>query len=239
MNCKYCNKEYLSLNALKQHECRCKNNPHRLVINHKGWPKGKRREKSSTKGTICVTNGYNEKYIVPELLKEYENQGWYRGRCISLIEKMKNNSINTGKAKTVELEKQRKEKISKSMKNNDLCGGYRLGSGRGHKGWYNNIYCDSSWELAMVCYYIEHNMNIKRCKEKRTYIFNGETHSYYPDFITDTGIIEIKGFTTEQWKAKNLQNPDIKVLYHKDVKVYLDYVIEKYGETFWKILYNK
>lgn len=60
-------------------------------------------------------------------------------------------------------------------------------------GWYKGIYCDSSWELAFLVYHLEHNLNIKRCTERRKYIFNNEIHIYTPDFITDEGIIEIKG----------------------------------------------
>jgi len=76
-------------------------------------------------------------------------------------------------------------------------GGYREGSGRGKQGWYKGIHCDSSWELAFLVYYKDHNLNIERCKEKRSYIWNNEVHSYYPDFITDGGIIEIKGYSTD------------------------------------------
>lgn len=80
---------------------------------------------------------------------------------------------------------------------------------------------------------------IERCKEKREYIWKEEKHSYIPDFITDEGIIEIKGFKTEQSEAKRLQNPDIKCLYGKDIKYCLDYTINKYGKEFWKILYRE
>lgn len=47
---------------------------------------------------------------------------------------------------------------SKSM------GGYRKGSGVGKSGWYNGIYCDSSWELAYVIYHIDNNLPIIRNK---------------------------------------------------------------------------
>lgn len=33
MKCKYCNKECKNKNSLAQHECRCKDNPNRIVIN--------------------------------------------------------------------------------------------------------------------------------------------------------------------------------------------------------------
>ena len=119
-----------------------------------------------------------------------------------------------------------------------ILGGYRKGSGRGHEGWYKEIFCDSSWELAFLIYHLEHNLNIKRCKEKREYIYNNEKHIYIPDFVTDEGIIEIKGYKTEQSESKRLQNLDIKFLYKEDIQYCLDYTIQKYGKEFWKFLYE-
>ena len=118
-------------------------------------------------------------------------------------------------------------------------GGYRKGSGIGKSGWYKGIYCDSSWELAFVIYHLENNLSITRCKERRNYIYEGENHFYYPDFITSDGIIEIKGYKTKQWEAKILQNPDIKVLYKKDIQKYIDYAISKYGENFTSLYEDK
>ena len=111
-------------------------------------------------------------------------------------------------------------------------GGYRKGSGRGKSGWYKGIYCDSTWELAFVIYHLDNNLKIERCKEHRKYIFNGEEHTYTPDFITDEGIIEIKGYKNDAWIEKEKQNPDIKVLYREDMKFYLDYVVRVYGSDF-------
>lgn len=117
----------------------------------------------------------------------------------------------------------------------DNLGGYREGSGRGKQGWYQGIHCDSSWELAFLVYYKDHDLYIERCKEKRKYIWKGKEYTYYPDFITNEGIIEIKGYSTEQWKCKEMQNPDVKVLYKNEMNKYLDYVINKYGNDFIKL----
>ena len=114
-------------------------------------------------------------------------------------------------------------------------GGYREGSGRGKQGWYKGIHCDSSWELAYLVYHLDHNLYIERCKEKRYYVWNNKQHTYYPDFITDDGIIEIKGYSTDQWKSKEEQNPDVKVLYKNEIKPYLDYVTNTYGTDFIKL----
>lgn len=117
-------------------------------------------------------------------------------------------------------------------------GGYRKGSGRGKSGWYKGIYCDSSWELAYVIYHRDNDLDIKRCKEQRKYIFEGKEHIYIPDFITDNGIVEIKGYKTKQWEAKEKYNPDIKVLYKDEIQFYLDYVIKKYGNDYIRLYDN-
>lgn len=107
-------------------------------------------------------------------------------------------------------------------------GGYRKGSGRGKHGYYKGIWCDSTWELCFLIYHIDNNLYIERCKEKRKYIFEGKEHIYYPDFVTDSGIIEIKGFKTKQSEAKHNQNPDIILLEKNDIDFYISYVKNKY-----------
>jgi endogenous inhibitor of DNA gyrase (YacG/DUF329 family) len=119
-------------------------------------------------------------------------------------------------------------------------GGYRVMSGNKHhkSGKYDNIYFDSSWELAFYVYHKDHNLYIERCKEIRTYIFENKQFKYYPDFITDNGIIEIKGYITKRTEAKHEQNKDIIVLYHNDIEPYLKYMIKKYGNNFWEVFYE-
>ena len=114
------------------------------------------------------------------------------------------------------------------IKENVKWGGCRDGSGRGKSGWYKGVYCSSTWELAYLIYCLDHNIPIERCKEERTYIYNGELHKYYPDFVTPEVIIEIKGYSTKQWEAKRLYNPDIIVLYKSDMEKYLKYVHDNY-----------
>lgn len=233
--CQYCNKECKSLNSLKNHEIRCKENPNKLPI------KGFNEHQFDNSNRIFINKNGQLKHIKKDKLEEYINDGWILGYTEEYKQKISNSlkGKSTGKASTYEKELERKRKISETMKKNPQAGGYRKGSGVGKQGWYKDIFCDSSWELSFVCYYKEHNLNIQRCQEHRNYIFNNEEHVYIPDFVTDDGIIEIKGYKSKQWNAKIEQNPDIKVLYYKDVKMYLDYVISKYGNKFWEILYDK
>ena len=124
-----------------------------------------------------------------------------------------------------------KQRLSVVAKNRNL-GGYVQGSGRGKKGWYKGFFCDSSWELAYVIFCLEHNISIKRNTEKRKYEWQGVVKNYIPDFIVEGVLTEIKGFATEQWIAKLAANPDITVLYKKDLVPVLKYVTGKYGKDF-------
>ena len=132
----------------------------------------------------------------------------------------------------------RKQKISESMKKNKLSGGIRIGSGRGKKGWYKGHWCDSSWELAWVIYNLEHNISFKRNHIGFKYEYKGQERKYYPDFLIGETYYEIKGRRgfeglNEENKEKISQfDKNLVVLYMKDIKPYLEYVIEKYGKDY-------
>lgn len=78
----------------------------------------------------------------------------------------------------------------------------------------------------------EPDIDIKRNTEKRQYIWQGVIKNYIPDFIVQGTITEVKGFKTEQWLAKLEANPDVKVLYERDLESVLEYVKSKYGKDF-------
>lgn len=84
-----------------------------------------------------------------------------------------------------------REKISASMKGRT--GGYRPGSGVGKSGWYDGIWCDSTWELAFVIWCQTHGKHVERNTERFDYEFEGVKRKYLPDFIVDGQLIEIKG----------------------------------------------
>ena len=117
-------------------------------------------------------------------------------------------------------------------------GGYRVGSGFSKSGWYKGIKCDSTWELAFLIYHLDNNLYIERCKESRKYIYHNKEHIYYPDFITDKGIIEIKGYRTEQSEEKRKQNPDIINIFKQDIQFYLDYIKNKYDKPLIELYDN-
>ncbi len=110
-----------------------------------------------------------------------------------------------------------------------------------HRGYYKNIWCDSSWELAFLVYCLDNNISIKRNKNAYVYEYNNIEHLYYPDFIVENKLIEIKGYETEKWKWK-LKNcildKELIVINKTKIKKYLDYAIQKYGKYFYKKLYT-
>jgi hypothetical protein len=103
---------------------------------------------------------------------------------------------------------------------------------------YDGIGFDSSWELAFWIYHKDHYSAITRNMTKRaSFIYEGKKRWVVPDFILEGRIVEIKGdhlaraFTPELWAAKEkaLKSMGATILYHADVKIYLDYVRQKYG----------
>lgn len=106
-------------------------------------------------------------------------------------------------------------------------GGMREGSGRGKSGHYKGFYLNSTYELAYVIYHIDHNLNIKRNIKGYSY-FDPDRNKYfkfYPDFITDDELVEIKGYKTKltSYKLTGVSEP-IKVLYKEDLKEIFEYV---------------
>lgn len=108
-------------------------------------------------------------------------------------------------------------------------GGYREGSGRSKSGYYHNIFCGSTYELVWVMYNIHHNIPFKRYEG---FISYGNGKKYYPDFIQDNKIIEIKGYyietVNEKAKACIDLGYEIEILYKKDLKCMFDWFNNTY-----------
>ena len=164
------------------------------------------------------------------------NEIYGQKRANEIIEKQK--STLRKKVKDPIKELQRWNNISKALKNNPKAGGYRKNGGRGKKGRYKGYWCDSSWELAYVIYNLDHNIKFERNTKGFVYTWNNETHKYFPDFRLENGdYVEIKGYFTEQVKAKINQFKEKLILLDKNKirKPYLEYAEEKYGINFIKV----
>ena len=131
------------------------------------------------------------------------------------------------------MEMSRHNKLSIAAKRNNL-GGLSLNTTHTFykKGYYKGIYCDSSWELAYLIYCLEHNISITRNYDFLEYEFEGKKFKFYPDFIVDGKLVEIKGFYTPKNKAKKEQITIVEFIDKEKIQPYLQYVISKYGKNF-------
>lgn len=202
--CEFCNREFSNVGGKGAHVPYCKVNPNRTQ-------RPKSPNAHAKKGKTPWNKGLTKN--IDSRVSRPEQKGKKFGSSIT------GHSLET------------KHRLSEVAKKRNL-GGYIRGSGRGKKGWYKGFFCDSSWELAYIIYCLDHGIDIKRNTEKRTYEYKGKIKNYIPDFIVKGELVEIKGYKTDEWLAKLSANPDVKVLYEKDLQPILDYVIMQYSKKF-------
>lgn len=112
---------------------------------------------------------------------------------------------------------------------------------------YNNIIFDSSWELAFYIYCIDHKKDIQHEPFPIIYQKDGKDHKYYPDFLVDGKLYEIKGdyFFDDN---NNLINPykkelllekqncmianNVTIISSQGIEKYLSYVYKTYGKNY-------
>lgn len=107
------------------------------------------------------------------------------------------------------------------------------GAKRGKWGIYKGFYCDSGWELAFIIYCLDNEIKVKRNKESFPYVFEGEEHKFFPDFIIDDTFYEIKGRYLQCDYEKISQFPKDKkliVIDRNNIKPYIDFCTKKYGD---------
>lgn len=125
--------------------------------------------------------------------------------------------------------------ISKTLKGNGKTGGYHENSSRGKRGHYKGIFCASTYELAFLIYCLDHNIPIKRNLKGYEYIWNGEKHLYYPDWLVNNDhLVETKNFITEQVliKAKSVNDYPIEIMDTKMLMPIFEYVSKTYNKKF-------
>ena len=111
-------------------------------------------------------------------------------------------------------------------------GGCRPNSYRwSKKGVYAGIKYDSTWELAYIIYNIDHNIPIARNNVAFCYT-NADKKSarYYPDFVVNGNIVEIKGLVDQNTSLKAAVMPvGYRLLSKEDLVEVFDYVEQKYA----------
>jgi hypothetical protein len=113
---------------------------------------------------------------------------------------------------------------------------------------YDDISFASSWELAFYIYCKDMNYDIKRCTASFDYAIDDEEHKYFPDFIVNNKIYEIKGpqlFSEngklgcygnqkDLEKLRIIKENNIELIDKEKIKFYLLYINETYGKEYLK-----
>lgn len=109
---------------------------------------------------------------------------------------------------------------------------------------YKNTFFDSSWELAYYIWLEDHNINFEYHKQNfyYEYEFSGVNHRYYPDFIVDNKVIDLKNKylysrllienTQENAKYKCMIENNVCILLEQDMEPYLNYIQNNYGKFY-------
>lgn len=113
----------------------------------------------------------------------------------------------------------------------------------GKSGYYQGIYCASSWELAFLIYHKDLGKSIIRCPLTFTYYIDNIAHTYFPDFIMDNIIYEIKGLDRGDVEIKTQSVIDsgykIQVIRKKEISPIIKEIKEKYKIKDITKLYDK
>lgn len=215
--CEFCTRSFDRPSSLATHAPYCVGNP--LRVQRVRSPNAGRR-----KGCTAWNKG---------LTKESDSR--IKEHSEKLAKTMKD-AWNDGRRVFTE---EQKNQFSKAAKDKKL-GGYNPRGGRGKKGWYKGIWCDSSWELAWVIYALDNNIKFTKNSEKFAYTYEDKSYSYIPDFLLDDGTyIEIKGYETDRVKAKIECFPHkIQLITKVEIDAYIKYATDKFGKDFVKLYAN-
>ena len=201
--CRYCGRICKNDNSLRNHERLCKENPDRQILksNFITWNefrKGKKLQKPS-----------NQYLKAKELGTDY---------CISDETRQK---LST-KGHLRKSSDETKQKLSKTMKK-VAAENKSYSENKSHltkKSFVNGFRMDSDWEKIFAEYLISSDIKWVKSNKSFKYVFEGEEHSYYPDFYLSEydRYIEIKGYETEKDLAKYKSVKDLIVLKQNDIK---------------------
>lgn len=128
--------------------------------------------------------------------------------------------------------KKRKYCSTACARKNPNMGGYRPGAGHARHGRYNGIWCDSSWELAFVITKLDEGCVVAR--NKRSWVYTdhkGNTRRYFPDFVVDGVLYEIKGpeRVDDRLKIAAVDEPLVYIQGKIAIRPYMDHVKTRYG----------
>lgn len=206
--CENCSREFMNNAGLGSHKRVCDGKP---FVPYVKWscPKCGYYVHSKKERHVEICDGLGPGAHRRAALKG-TGKGWNKG--IKASEEMRKKISESLRGKpwkptSVEIEAERRRKISEKMKRNPDAGGYRKGSGVGKGGWYDSpiagrVYLDSTFEFRFAKCADSMSIQWERNKEKFPYEHEGKSHYYIPDFKVANTFIEVKGYITERDKSK-------------------------------------
>ena len=221
--CSFCGKVCKNANAHRNHERLCKQNPNRQQTTYEKYGEipgfNNKGRKAWNAGLTADTN--ESMAQIKQVMKDK-----YRAGELFVPQPMLDPEIRA----------KHKASMKKAYSNYT-----KRTPGKFKYGWFKEIWCDSSWELAYLLYCLDHNITIQRNTEGFPYIWQGSVHRYFPDFyLPDTNTyVEIKGYKSERDVEKIAQfDKLLLVIEAKSMQPILEYVQQKYGKDF-TVLYEK
>lgn len=205
LNCKYCNKLHKNGNSLINHERFCHYNPDRGESNF---------EKKGFQESLKNNHKRNNKFTKAKQLN--------LPKPIVTDETRKKLSIHSSKRIWTEEQKENHSKImlevAKANPNSYSAGN----QGRCKTVEIDGIKLKGSWEVKYYLYCKENNIPVERPNNGFSYIWEGKTRTYYPDFYHPNYdiYIEIKGYETDRDRAKWSCFPN-KLLVFKEQEISL------------------
>lgn len=219
-HCQYCEKVCKNKNSLVNHERLCDKNP--LAQDKAYLRKTKQGKGGWNKGLPAWNKGLTKE---TDIRCQHISKG-----VLSYIQK------NGVARKGYTLSDETRAKISNTMKKVYAVKEPRTHQYRTKSGYYKDIWCDSSWELAYLVYCLDHNLPILRTNDRFNYTYKDKVHSYFPDFYREDldTYVEVKGYITDKDESKFLQFPKkLEVIDGSKITEYYDYAVTNYGSNFW------
>ena len=132
-------------------------------------------------------------------LSIFKEWSLYKGNPMQLKETAKSNLEKYGYEWTTQVPEFIKKKEQTFLKNYGVphyfqSEAFQRVSSNKYK--YKELNFDSSWELAYFIYNEDHNTPIIRLPQRIEYFLEEESHHYYPDFLVEGQLIEIKSSAT-------------------------------------------
>lgn len=170
----------------------------------------------------------DHKKAVSEKLKG--RKGHSNNKGLVLVPRITKKCLECGNEFTIRMTETKKYCSADCSSKNS--GGYRENSGRAKTGYYKGIYCGSTYELVWVIYNLDNGIDFSRFEGC---VKSGEV-TYYPDFLQDNTIIEIKGYEAEESVRRKsmaaIENKYIvTVLRKEDLHVQFEWVKNNYNYT--------